>query len=144
MPAPTEAFGEPSRSGVPAMLTAPPIRQIKAGQHVHRRGLAGAVLADQAQHATGRDLEAHLVVGEQRAEALGQAFDPDGPGLSRLRDDRRTRRVVVTGIARDHRFGILPTTPSTSQPMPLMSAIESVWPAATTSAPVLSWSGPVQ
>ena len=44
---------------------------VEAVEDVHQRGLAGAVLTQQAVDLAGQDLERDPVVGHQRAEALG-------------------------------------------------------------------------
>ena len=43
-------------------------------QHVHQRGLAGAVLAEQGVHLAGGHRQVDLVVGHQRTEPLGDAL----------------------------------------------------------------------
>ena len=47
-------------------------------EDVHQRGLAGAVLAEQAVDLTRLDGQVDVVVGDERAEALGDAaqFEP--------------------------------------------------------------------
>ena len=49
------------------------VRPVEAGEHVHQGGLAGAVFAEQAEHLAGADVEVDGVVGDQIAEALGDA-----------------------------------------------------------------------
>ena len=49
------------------------VRPVEAGEHVHQRRLAGAVLAEQAEHLAGADGEVDGVVGDQITEALGDA-----------------------------------------------------------------------
>jgi hypothetical protein len=46
---------------------------VQAVEDVHQRGLAGAVLAEQAVDLAGLDGQADVVVGGQRAESLGDA-----------------------------------------------------------------------
>ena len=44
---------------------------VEAVEHVHQRGLAGAVLAEQAWISPGSTVSGDPVVGDERAEALG-------------------------------------------------------------------------
>ena len=44
---------------------------VDAGEHIHERGLAAAVLAEQGQDLALVDVEPHPVVGLDRAEGLG-------------------------------------------------------------------------
>ena len=55
-------------------------RRFVAGEDLHQRGLAGAVFAEQADHTTRRELEAHVVQHAHRTERLADAVE------SRLRD----------------------------------------------------------
>ena len=95
---------------------------VEAVEHVHQRGLAGAVLAQQGVDLARLDDEVDVVVGDQRAEALGDAaqlelhaarsFDVDGaPAISgrgsRVRgrhagaaagDARAVRRAWSSGV----------------------------------------------
>ena len=48
---------------------------VQAVEHVHQRGLAGAVLAEQAVDLAGLDREVDVVVGDQGAEPLGDAAE---------------------------------------------------------------------
>jgi len=52
-----------------------PIGTCHAGDHRHRRRLAGAVRAEQSDELAALDGERHIVDGDQRAEALPQAPD---------------------------------------------------------------------
>ena len=54
------------------------IRLVDAGEHVHQSGLAGTVLSQQGQNLTGTDLQIDCVVGNHRAEALGDATHFNG------------------------------------------------------------------
>ena len=47
------------------------VGEIDAGEHVHERGLAAAVLTKQGKYLSLVDVEPHLVVGLDRAEGLG-------------------------------------------------------------------------
>ena len=132
IPAATEARGEPSGSG-PLDQNAAALRQVQAGQHVHRRGLAGAVLAEQTDDPAGGNVEADVVVGEQRPETFGHALQADQRRLALACP--ASRPPARLAVAPRGAQGILPTTPSTSQFMPLMSAMLKVLPAATTSLP---------
>ncbi len=46
---------------------------VEPGEHVHQRGFAGAVFAEQAEDLAGPDLQVDIGVGDHRAEALGDA-----------------------------------------------------------------------
>ena len=48
------------------------------GQHLHRRGLAAAVGAEEAEDLAALDAEAHVIDGGEVAEPLGQAVRLDG------------------------------------------------------------------
>ena len=77
------------------------IMEIEAREDVHRRGLSGAVLADQTKHPAGRNVEADLVVGENRAEALGH------PLQANQRPTRGWR--VGRGLSQGVGHGSIPT-----------------------------------
>ena len=51
------------------------VRLIDAGDALDQRRLAGAVVAEQRDHLAGIDVPAHVVDGDQAAEALGQVAD---------------------------------------------------------------------
>ena len=53
------------------------VRRIMAKQDIHQRGLAGAVLAEQREHLAPSQRQADVVIGEQRAETLGDALQPE-------------------------------------------------------------------
>ena len=75
----------------------PSRRRQQAGQHLHRRRLAAAVRAEEAEDLAALDAEAHVVDGGEVAEALRQA----------VRLDRRRglgRRVA----RRDHHLAVAP------------------------------------
>ena len=48
---------------------------VEAGEHVQRRGLAGAVRPDQRMNAAAPDLDVDVIDGLEAAEMLGEAFD---------------------------------------------------------------------
>ena len=58
--------------GPPAHGDVPLVRADQAEEHVHQRGLARAVLAEDAQDLAPPDRQVDPVAGDQRAEALGQ------------------------------------------------------------------------
>ena len=123
------------RQRLPLDQNAAALRQVQAGQHVHRRGLAGAVLAEQTDDQAGGDVEADVVVGQAAARSAWSR-PPGGPeAVCRSRARACCRPPAALAVPRRGAQGILPTTPSTSQPMPLMSAMLKVLPAATTSLP---------
>ena len=55
----------------------PAVRLIDAGQHLHDRRLAGAVLPHDGVDLAGGNPERHVVDGGDAAEALGDAVQPD-------------------------------------------------------------------
>ena len=55
---------------------------VEAVEHVHQRGLAGAVLAEQAVDLAGLDREVDVVVGDQVTEALGDAAEFELHGVA--------------------------------------------------------------
>ena len=57
------------------------VRYIVAEQDADKRALAGPVLPEQRQHFARRQVERDVVVGDQRAEALGDAGELEGGGL---------------------------------------------------------------
>ena len=67
----------------PSKAIAAGIGAVDAGDGLHQRRLAGAVVADQADHLAGRDLEIDAVQHVDRAEALA--------------DVRRARGGVIPG-----------------------------------------------
>jgi hypothetical protein len=48
---------------------------VDAGQQLHQRRLAGAVLADQREHLAGAQVEVHVLERLDAGEALGDALD---------------------------------------------------------------------
>ena len=57
MPAFIAACGLANATGSPSQLDAALVGLVHAGEHLDQRGLAGAVLAEQAVHLAGPDLE---------------------------------------------------------------------------------------
>ena len=53
------------------------VRPVEAGEDVHQGGLAGAVLAEQAEDLAGPDLQVHVGIGNDAAEPLGDAPELD-------------------------------------------------------------------
>ena len=70
------------------------VGDVDAVERLGERGLAGAVLAEQGVDFAAVQLEVDRVVGDQRAEALGQAADVDGGRL----DVVRNRTVVQARV----------------------------------------------
>jgi hypothetical protein len=69
------------------------------GDHPEQRGLAGAVRADDADNAAGRQLERQIVDQQPVAIALLQAFDLDhlvAEPLARRNDDLRLAGTAVS------------------------------------------------
>ena len=53
------------------------VGEVNAGEHIHQRGLAAAVLAEQRQDLAAIDVKPDLVVGHDPAEALGDVAHLD-------------------------------------------------------------------
>ena len=64
-------------------------RRQQAGQHLHGRGLAAAVRAEEAEDLAALDAEVDMVDGDEVAEPLGQAWPrwPASPSSRRARRD---------------------------------------------------------
>ena len=73
MPAASASAGPADRHGPAVDPDLARIGAVEAEQDVHQRGLAGAVLAEQADHLAGMDREVDRAVGVHRAEALVDA-----------------------------------------------------------------------
>src|SRR5262245_32896806 len=114
------------------------IRAIDAGKNIHSGCLAGAVLAEQGNDATGRNVDCHAVGGAQSPEALGDVLQPN----QRRAGESPSRYAGFSSL--HHLRGILPLTPSTNQLVALRSAIASVFPSATATVPSLVLIGPCQ
>ena len=70
------------------------VRKINAGQHVHQRRLAAAVLAQHAQNFAAAHGQVHVLIGDHRAEMLGDAAHLDHcVGLQGF-----SLRVVMNGM----------------------------------------------
>ena len=68
----------PSRAGSrPKTVSVPSADRRDGADHAHRRGLAGAVGAQEPERLAGRHVEIHAVHGRERAEPLGQAAGMD-------------------------------------------------------------------
>ena len=52
------------------------VGHVMAEEDIHQRGLAGAVLTQQRQHFPARQRQGDPVIGDQRAEALGDILQP--------------------------------------------------------------------
>ena len=95
----------PSRAGVQARgcVSVPARDRRDAADHPHRRGLAGAVRAEEAERFARRDVEVDGVDGGEVAEPLGQAAGMDERGGRRGRRHgrasyRATGRVATGGV----------------------------------------------
>ena len=80
------------------------VRAEQAGDQRDRRGLAGAVGAEDADDLAGADLERHAVHGAQRAEGLPQAADLEHGSLRLYEVGPRLVPPVIPlfGTQRDH------------------------------------------
>ena len=75
----------------PARNTSPPCGSEQPGQHAEQRGLAGAVRADEPDDRRRRHRQAHVVEGDQPAEAHGHVAGLDARRRARRRRSRRAR-----------------------------------------------------
>ena len=58
----------------------PRVRLVEAGQDLHERRLARAVVADQSEHLARADMERDVLERRDDTEALADVLDPDGVG----------------------------------------------------------------
>ena len=78
-------------------------RRQQAGQHLHRRGLAAAVRAEEAEDLAALDAEADVVDRGEVAEAPGQTVRPRwpaAPSAAAQRRDHRARRWPPRALLR--------------------------------------------
>jgi hypothetical protein len=75
MPAASAARGIAGRQRPAEDLDGALVGDVMAEEHVHQRGLAGAVLAEERDRLARAERERDAVVGGQRPEALGDAFE---------------------------------------------------------------------
>ena len=74
------------------------VGDIVAEEDVHQRRLAGAVLAKQRDDLAARELEGDRIVGDQRAEALGDAGEAED-GCERSMAGRRVDEAALLPVA---------------------------------------------
>src|SRR5581483_8192963 len=96
-----QADRAPDGLGVPDDVVAehlrpPAVRSQDGRENADRRGLAGAVRAEQAEDRPGADLEVDARQGGHGSEVLGQALDPDR-GFAHLRTLRIRALLAVLG-----------------------------------------------
>src|SRR6185369_13556636 len=72
------------------------IRLLEAGDHAQKRGLAAARWAEETEEFLVHDLDAEIVDRNDRAEALGDAFDLQQGGHSSASGLRRCDRKTST------------------------------------------------
>jgi hypothetical protein len=60
------------------------VRPVHAGEDLHERGLAGAVLADEAVHLAGEELDVAVLERVDRAEALLGVLEDEDRGPNRM------------------------------------------------------------
>ena len=66
---------------VPRQVTRPGVRLQHAQRDPHRRGLAGPVRAEEAEHLAGGDLERQVVEGDDGPEPLGEVVDDEASSV---------------------------------------------------------------
>ena len=73
-------------------------RRQQAGQHLHRRGLAAAVRADEAEDLAALDGEAHAVDGGEIAEPAGQVARDDDRRAVNYAARRNLQRLMTAAL----------------------------------------------
>ena len=73
MPAASASRTPAKRTGAPSIRISPSSAVLDAGEDLHQRGLAGAVLAHQGVDLAGAEVEVDAVEGGHAGEALGDA-----------------------------------------------------------------------
>ena len=73
IPASIASFEERNETCLPLSQISPSSGPVEAGEDVHQRRLAGAVLAEQRVHLALAQVEVDVVVGDDPGEALGDA-----------------------------------------------------------------------
>ena len=80
MPQAKASLGEAMVVGSP-FQDLPFVREVDAGQHIHQRGLAAAVLPQQGEDFAPPDLQGDIVVGNHLAEPLCDVPQFNGSGM---------------------------------------------------------------
>ena len=122
-------------------------RRQQAGQHFHRRRLAAAVRAEEAENLAALDGEAHPVDRREVAEAAGE-IARDDDGLARRRCDAAVSAAV--GDRRAPRSGSSAMNASSSVAAPALglefgrgsgrqAPCRRSWPPASRTAPLLPY-----
>ena len=73
MPRRMAACGSARRTGSPCQVIVPGVGLVRSGEDLDQRRLAGAVLAEQAVHLTGADVEVDAVQRPDAGEGLDDA-----------------------------------------------------------------------
>ena len=107
MPAASASAADRMRTGLPFDRDGAGIGLVDAEQDVHQRGLAGAVLAEQAEDLAGAEHEVDVVIGAHAAKALRDAAHFD-----------ERRRVDMRASARSWRLRIGRTLADADLPSP--------------------------
>ena len=119
--------GRSASTGRPSSSRSPSLDVEEAGQHLHGRGLAAAVGAEEAEDLAAPDLEADVVDGGEIAEPARQSFGDDR-GRTVVgrpwRHDEVGARFVASGLERDDR-----PLPGAA---PVLAMISVVAPSAST------------
>ena len=114
----------------PGHLDRSGVGQVVTEQDVHERGLAGPVLAQQRQDLARAELEADLVVGDQIAEALGDACQAEDRGSHESVGNGRRRGALACAHCVD--LGSLSSIAISRPP-------DSIAPSFSSTRSITSW-----
>jgi hypothetical protein len=110
------------RLALPVDLAA--VRRVDAGDALDEHRLAGAVVADEGGHLARPHVEVHVDERLHRAEALGDALEPQQRRAVRA----AVRRLVVPGLVHDRASPA--GTPGRREDGPASGRVDQLMPAA--------------
>ena len=121
--------GSKMRPAAPSKTMLALARRVEAGEDLHQGRLAGAVVADDAEHLARRDMEVHVAQRGDGAEILVDAAGLED-GRQAPADARRGHQATFTGLPDDHDsvaasasfWAMRPSRPSARGPTPFSSA----------------------
>ena len=99
MPLAVGVGGVAQPTGSPAMQDPPGVRLVDAGQDLHQRRLAGAVLADQPDDLAAADLDRDVLQRMHAGEALVDALERQRGGRRSLDDPHACARSIESATA---------------------------------------------
>ena len=101
MPALVACSGRLRATWWPSIMSEPVVGRLGAGEHLHERRLAGAVLAHERDDLAGAHLERDVVDGDGTRETLADAVERDGAERRGRRPRRPPRRVAGGRLRRE-------------------------------------------